>query len=298
MNQADESELKAIKYFQKDRNATEYFEEYLDGKRGYFQYATPIYIKPYCLSCHGKKEYTLPTIQQNYENGYNYEVGDLRGIVSVKIPVESIYERMYYFIKDEIIAALFIFIAIALSMYMIFKHVSLHVKKIESKAHDLSLKDNLTQLYNRHFLQEYHQHHEHFHDENQHFIVGFLDIDHFKSVNDTYGHEFGDVVLSFFAKKLLKYTRSEDIVVRYGGEEFLIILYNISYEEATNKLEMDLFLNIPDGRISSCKIQISTSAKASTCKSSCSRKFSSELSTLLHCEFCVSIAPTTTSKLP
>lgn len=56
------------------------------------------------------------------------------------------------------------------------------------------------------------------------YTLCFLDIDHFKVINDTYGHDAGDVILSSFGKILKKYIRQADFVGRYGGEEFLAIL--------------------------------------------------------------------------
>ncbi len=64
------------------------------------------------------------------------------------------------------------------------------------------------------------------------YSLCFLDIDHFKMVNDTYGHEAGDVILANIGKILNKYVRQTDFVGRYGGEEFLIILPNINLEQA------------------------------------------------------------------
>jgi len=57
-----------------------------------------------------------------------------------------------------------------------------------------------------------------------------LDIDHFKSVNDTYGHQAGDMVLQKLSEILVSSLRDRDIIARYGGEEFALILYNTSYE--------------------------------------------------------------------
>ena len=66
---------------------------------------------------------------------------------------------------------------------------------------------------------------------NTQYAVVFFDLDFFKNVNDTYGHECGDVVLSTFAKILQKNTRDHDIVGRYGGEEFVAIVhFNLNRE--------------------------------------------------------------------
>ena len=60
----------------------------------------------------------------------------------------------------------------------------------------------------------------------------FIDIDHFKSVNDTYGHECGDVVLSSIASRITESVRSSDIIFRYGGEEFVVLLSETNLDEA------------------------------------------------------------------
>jgi diguanylate cyclase (GGDEF)-like protein len=62
-----------------------------------------------------------------------------------------------------------------------------------------------------------------------------MDIDHFKRINDTYGHDVGDVVLRGFACKLSRQLRDSDILVRYGGEEFVILLTH-----ANGKIALDI----------------------------------------------------------
>ncbi len=58
----------------------------------------------------------------------------------------------------------------------------------------------------------------------KHLSVIFFDIDHFKAINDTYGHDCGDITLAFCAKWIKESLRDSDIVFRYGGEEFVILL--------------------------------------------------------------------------
>ena len=65
----------------------------------------------------------------------------------------------------------------------------------------------------------------------QDYAVVFFDIDHFKNVNDTYGHDAGDIVLKTFSTLLKKLTRDTDILARYGGEEFIATLHYQDKEE-------------------------------------------------------------------
>ena len=89
--------------------------------------------------------------------------------------------------------------------------------EIERKAE----RDQLTQLFNRHYLSQFFREL----DNNElSYGVAILDIDNFKDVNDTYGHQLGDAVLVKFAEILQRETRENDIVARWGGEEFLIII--------------------------------------------------------------------------
>ncbi|MFB2894502.1 response regulator [Aerosakkonemataceae cyanobacterium BLCC-F50] len=72
--------------------------------------------------------------------------------------------------------------------------------------------------------------------QNQPLCLMILDLDHFKQINDRYGHEVGDIVLGLFGKRLKRSFRSEDIVARWGGEEFVLGLYGITREEGAKRL--------------------------------------------------------------
>ncbi|NCC86922.1 MAG: diguanylate cyclase [Clostridia bacterium] len=98
--------------------------------------------------------------------------------------------------------------------------------EIIGKLEDLTTRDALTGAYNRRFLMSYIDDCiERINaDELGTFSIIMYDIDHFKHVNDTYGHIAGDEVLKSFTNILCSSMRSADIVARYGGEEFIIIM--------------------------------------------------------------------------
>ncbi len=88
-----------------------------------------------------------------------------------------------------------------------------------------SIRDPLTGLYNRRYLEEMLERETRRAVRAEHGLgVLMLDLDHFKKFNDTYGHDAGDTVLRETASFLLKSVRAEDIVCRFGGEEFIVIL--------------------------------------------------------------------------
>jgi len=95
-----------------------------------------------------------------------------------------------------------------------------HIQLEEKTIHD-----KLTGAYNREFFeQNYQKLLYEFISDGSKFAIALLDIDHFKIVNDTYGHDVGDEVLIDFVKVLENYSRKDDYLIRWGGEEFVMIL--------------------------------------------------------------------------
>lgn len=92
-----------------------------------------------------------------------------------------------------------------------------------------SQKDKLTGVLNRNYLETYFESVFNSFDVKS---IAMIDIDFFKKINDTYGHQNGDKVLKHFAKILTSNLRKNDIVIRYGGEEFLIFMPNTTKQEA------------------------------------------------------------------
>jgi diguanylate cyclase len=100
-----------------------------------------------------------------------------------------------------------------------------HLEAELQKAQKASREDFLTKLYNKRALDEYLTIKEgEFNRYARNYSIVLFDLDHFKQVNDTYGHDAGDAVLAGFAKILKQESRNVDIIGRFGGEEFLAIL--------------------------------------------------------------------------
>ncbi len=94
---------------------------------------------------------------------------------------------------------------------------------------ELSLKDHLTKLFNRHYFYSVApKFYESARRRNQIPVIAMVDIDFFKKVNDTYGHDVGDLVLMKVAATLQNFFRKSDIVVRFGGEEFVVLANNMN----------------------------------------------------------------------
>ncbi len=107
-------------------------------------------------------------------------------------------------------------------------------------AEESAVKDFLTGLYNRKYLYEAgHKLYENTKREGLSIVIAMMDIDYFKKINDRYGHEAGDKALKMLGALLNEEFRGSDIVTRYGGEEFCVILTNTekkSAEKVMNKI--------------------------------------------------------------
>lgn len=116
---------------------------------------------------------------------------------------------------------------------------------------DFANKDFLTGVYNRRYFYENMNEYVAYAEEHMEpYVVAMLDIDHFKKINDTHGHNNGDKVLKTLAKKLIDETKGDDLIARFGGEEFCIILKDISNEDAVK-----FFVNLR-ANIANCKVQL------------------------------------------
>lgn len=110
---------------------------------------------------------------------------------------------------------------------------ALRIKTLQDRLLESSHQDPLTSLYNRRYMSErIEQEFQRCRRHDRPISLAMIDIDFFKNVNDTYGHDVGDTVLRLLANELKLQLRKSDIVSRYGGEEFVILLPETTLENA------------------------------------------------------------------
>lgn len=135
----------------------------------------------------------------------------------------------------------------------------------ERKLVEMNMKDGLTGIYNRRFLEsklkeEFERHRRYSGD----FSLIMFDIDHFKKVNDIYGHQCGDFILKSISSRIASSIRNVDFLARYGGEEFCCLLpqtamkFAVKLAERFRKVIMDQEYNF-DGKIINITISLGVS---------------------------------------
>lgn len=206
-NRADKFEQIALNAFSQGQK--EYYSFVEEDSKVFFRYMAPLVTKQPCLKCHAQQ---------------GYKEGDIRGGISVSIPatamMKQINENRYYII---LIAAGIIGLIFAIIRYVARVFIG-DLTRAEQQLREMASRDFLTGLLNR--REAYRQIDEEIaRSARNHRSVAFIlfDIDYFKPLNDTYGHNAGDMVLKRLADMLMDTLRDYDIACRYGGEEFLVV---------------------------------------------------------------------------
>ncbi|MCG8633190.1 MAG: diguanylate cyclase [Desulfobacterales bacterium] len=207
-NRPDDFEKNALEMF--EGGSREFTEKKQVGGKTIFRYMAPLYVEKACLSCHGKQM---------------YKIGDVRGGISVTFDISNIQKDLKI---NKILIGVASLITVSILIAIFYFMVSRVARKLRSAHRTIELMaitDDLTRLYNRRYFytclgreltraQRY----------GRSISLLMLDIDHFKRVNDNYGHKAGDLVLRGVADMVKVINRKTDVVARYGGEEFTVIL--------------------------------------------------------------------------
>jgi diguanylate cyclase (GGDEF)-like protein len=192
-----------------------------EARRGstFFRYMAPLYVEESCLGCHASQGYAL---------------GEVRGGISVTFNVDRAEQAIAR--NRWITAGLFLVTALALTaiLWRLVVVLSRRLEVAEARIHELAITDELTGLRNRRHVSE------RLADElarasryGEALSLVLFDVDRFKRVNDTYGHDAGDAVLRALSAAALAECRKPDILGRWGGEEFLLVLPRTGAEGAS-----------------------------------------------------------------
>ena len=178
---------------------------------------------------------TINNIKNNKKFNYFQSQKSLyENLISI---VNRYYQKTYkvikslnnYMIQNDNITQLLQIVIFLLAVVAILSYILYSLK--EQFKND-SLKDHLTNTFNRRFFFEEIKNLP----NNIHSLV-MTDIDYFKKINDTYGHDMGDFVLKEFTKLIKENIRKEDKIFRWGGEEFIILFKNMNANQTKKKIE-------------------------------------------------------------
>lgn len=194
-NKPDDFEKEALKAIEKGEE--ERFQKVKRGKKTFFKYVAPLYLE---------------------------ELEDVGGI-SILLDISEIEERLK--VNNRILffmSIVYLLFLMGIIYFFIFGLIG-KLEKARREIEEMAIIDGLTGIFNRRFLML--RFDEEFHRVKRYkAMLGciMIDIDHFKSINDKYGHAFGDFVLKEICLSIKGKIRAYDIFGRYGGEEFVVLV--------------------------------------------------------------------------
>jgi len=220
-NEPDLFEKTALTRF--NEGAKEHFNYERQGKEVFYRYMAPLVTEKSCLKCHQSQ---------------GYREGEIRGGISVSIKSGDMIKQLRknnYFLMFSAVGIVALIFAI---IYLISNVFIKDLKAAEQKLVEMASRDFLTGLFNRREMfarLESEVSRAIRHDKPLSIIM--FDIDHFKKLNDNYGHDMGDDVLRELSRMVQKTVRQYDIPCRYGGEEFLVVTPDTTVEDAMSLAE-------------------------------------------------------------
>ena len=231
-NSADAAELRAIKFFKAQTDKDKYINY---NEKDYYQYGYALRITEVCLKCHAKKEDAPQFIQEKYDSAYDYKLGDVRGILSIKIPKQELHE---YFMSNFTSSTLYDLILLV-TLFLVITYITKKSKSINKYLEEEVSKktaalqralqyDVLTNIPNRLKLIEDIKNKQ----GSQHINLALINIDNFKDVNDFYGHDVGDEVLISVKNMLQTLTKTSNyLLYKLPSDEFALLCAQESSEE-------------------------------------------------------------------
>lgn len=182
------------------------------------------------------KEKTLKQLLQSHQEKQQKIIGAKEELESLNKEIESQNENLVQ--KEGTISIQRIAIGAMLVLFGIIAFLIRYVVKQNRLLNALSRTDPLTGLLNRRVVMEQMDNEVQKYNRYQiPFSILFIDVDHFKMINDNYGHDKGDRVLKLMGSLMNQHTRSTDVCVRWGGEEFMVLAVNTDLKNSLQLAE-------------------------------------------------------------
>jgi diguanylate cyclase (GGDEF)-like protein len=213
-NKPDAWEVKALKSFEKGNKEAFEFTE-INGAP-FVRLMRPMVTTEGCLKCHAHQ---------------GYEVGNIRGGVSVSVPLDPFYDNEQKAVLAQTMTHIVFGILGVLELMYIFRKREEHLASLK-EAHEhleqMANFDALTELPNRNLFNDRLAHAvARTKRQGNRLALMFLDLDNFKTINDTMGHSIGDKLLVEVAERLLTKFRETDTIARLGGDEFVLVVDDV-----------------------------------------------------------------------
>jgi len=123
-NRADRFEQEDMAWFRNNRQARERSRNIVDDKGvAYLLYTAPIWVEPFCLRCHGAASEAPPSIRAKYASAYDYVIGDLRGLVSVKVPLQRFNERRTAIWTGQLLKSMLSYLILFVVLGLLLEHL-------------------------------------------------------------------------------------------------------------------------------------------------------------------------------
>lgn len=169
-------------------------------------------------------------------------------MIGYVVPIQAAQSTFHFFTLYSInILIGFILLTSILLIYIIYLNKKEH-KSLSQEAHI----DALTQLYNKNYTQQAIDYYLKENSEQSHCFI-ILDLDNFKSINDTYGHLAGDIVLTQIGKILKSHFMENDIIGRIGGDEFVVFIKEAKSEDVIKEALHQLIQDVHETKINEIK---------------------------------------------